>query len=218
MEGQYNVRIYYNYDVGAYFDFDNYRYWTTQYINALGSFNFFGPGPQTYVPQSVARLGKTYQKKRVGKPHHLWLKSDVIGGAELVPGYATCGQVIRRMEFYVVDADNRKTGATWIREYFPNGPYTDSCSGEPAGATTTPVEIGPNEWFRDFVLTGCNQTTGGSIGGDCGFTSYPGYIQWVPRSGAPPVNLAIFHRDVRYNWVRINGWYTEFPTDAQFFP
>lgn len=174
-------------------------------------FDFFGTGPIKYLESNNVELGETYDSAKVGVPHHLYLRSDTIGTGQ-------CGQAVRTLSFYVVDVNNRKTGRTLLKEAFPNGPYTDSCSGERVGdATVTPVATNSQGNFRDVVRTGCP-----SEGGTCGFTSYPGYMQWVPRTATggygTPVNLAVFHRDARYTRIGINGRYTEYPPDAQFFP
>ncbi|MBA3440430.1 MAG: hypothetical protein H0T92_11230 [Pyrinomonadaceae bacterium] len=217
IQADYDVNVYYSYEYYGYYDPNNFYYWVNQQVNAFGPFNFFGPGPETFS-SPYFRLGRNRNKNKSRKPHHLWLVEDRIGGAEVYPpGYQTCGQVFRRLTFYVVDEANRRVGRALIREHVPNPP-TDSCSGATVVYTGTTVDLGPYNTIIDYVNTGCNQTTGGSAGGNCGFTSYPGYFQWVPRSGAPPVNLATFHRDVRYNYIGINGVYTEYPIDAQFFP
>lgn len=176
----------------------------------------FGPGPSMPSFSSIG-LGSTYDKKRVGRPHHLWLVDDRFGGVELYPDPAQpCGQLFRRLIFYVVDVENRKVGYVQIRERVPDS-YTDSCSGRVVQATTNQFLIGPHGLIGDVLNTGCD-TNGNSAGGDCGFTSYPGYIEWVPRNGSTPVNLGTFHRDIRYSWIGVNGRYTRYPADAQFFP
>lgn len=223
----YHISVYpqlgtkHNYQVGdGYEDYYNYVVWAqADPVYQPYYWNFFGPGPETEIDFPSIVLGGVFayftQGAQSGPPHHLRVNTDsdfTLNSSTNPPG---CGQVMKVINYTVVDQSNRAAGQTRLKEY----PQTiqDTCSGGTVTLTTcSSGSTSPNGGFTDRIQTGCPQTGPSS----CGF-QFSNTWQWCHPGPYPGeeayTNLAAILYEARRTYVKIDGE-TDVRDNSQKYP
>lgn len=187
----------------TYADYYNYVQWANGVqVQSPYNFGFTGPGPEMGIGLSDILLGYVFSiftdGGTSGPPHHLRVihDNDVIRSD-------LCGQIEKRIQFQIVDQQNRAAGQVAIDEKPAN--LTDTCSGTTVAMSTCANSSSSTFGnFTDGSRTGCPH-----IGPTpCGFDLFNRW-RWCkntsPYTIPDQVDLAVMYYWTTRTFVKIDG-------------